>query len=56
MEANNLAWQKYTKINMLGSSQFGTAFKARTKNGQIVTVKINIQNIKKMQMKFIKMK
>ena len=39
MEANNLAWQKYTKINMLGSSQFGTAFKARTKNGQIVTVK-----------------
>ena len=39
MEANNPVWQKYTKLNMLGTSQFGTAFKARTKNGQIVTVK-----------------
>ena len=39
MEANNPVWKKYTKLNMLGSSQFGTAFKAKTKDGTIVTVK-----------------
>ncbi len=39
MESNNPVWQNYTKLNMLGSSQFGTAFKAKTKDGKIVTVK-----------------